>query len=259
LWTHAIGTEVLDEGNVRKLNPGEQFQYSALPVFGGGRLYAYYQEPTSKQDTKRLVSDYNGFVEMTVDKDGATGQYAQNYNISYVDYAALPVLMKATGDQCAVTKCGATFADWQQKLGECPTELRYQASGLGTCIASYVYCVTPDGTNTYDTTKPYCTKMQQAHGAPGTSVYGGLFPDHPATDVAFWDGVAAWNRGTTPGDAVDADYYVHEPYNDFARWIHKDLGCSNVYAFSTDDHQDKAGFVRCVSPELDVTWCPYQS
>ena len=39
--------------------------------------------------------------------------------------------------------------------------------------------------------------------------------------------------------------------------IHVQMGCSLVYAFSTDDHQDQSGFVRCDSDVLDVVWCPY--
>jgi hypothetical protein len=257
LWIHALATVPLDGGNVRRLDPGQQWQYAALPPFGGGRLYAYYKEPDSKQETTHPVSDDNQFVEMTIDRDAVSGALAQNYNISYVDYLSLPVLMKAGGD-CADTRCGARFADWTAALATCPTELRHQHEGLATCTASYNYCITPDGPATYDTTRPYCTKMREAHGFPGSAIYGGSFPDHPAEDVAFWDGVAAWNRGSTPGDADDRHYYQRQPYNDYAGWIHQVLGCRRVYAFSTDDHQDQAGFVRCVSPTLDVIWCPYR-
>jgi hypothetical protein len=101
--------------------------------------------------------------------------------------------------------------------------------------------------------------MRDTYGFPGSAIYGGVFPDHPATDVAFWDAVAAWNRGTTAGDPNDANYYQRQPYNGYAAWVHRDLGCARVYAFSTDDHQDKAGFVRCVSPQLSVVWCPYSA
>ncbi len=257
LWVHALATVAIDDGNVRMLAPGDKWQYGALPQFGGGRLYAYYREPTVKRDTTRLVSDFNQFVEMTVDKD-ASGAWAQNYNISYVDYASLPVFMKGSGSSCAKTDCGARFADWLAKLKECPTDLRNSHQDVSTCTGSFNYCVTPDGAATYDTTRTYCNKMEQAHGFSGSSIYGGYFPDHPATDVAFWDGVAAWNRGTFAGDANDDNFYVAQPYNDYARWIHKELGCADVYAFSTDDHQDKAGFVRCVAAELSVIWCPYQ-
>jgi len=252
LWTHAIGTVPLDDGNVRRLDPGQQFQYAALPLFGGGRLYAYYKEPASKQDRTRLVSDHNQFVEMTVDTD-STGALAQNYNISYVDYAALPVWMKAEGGGCRDTRCGMPLGDWTAMLRRCPTELRNQDQGLATCNGSYDYCITGDR----DDTLPYCRKMRDAHGFRGSAIYGGTFPDRPATDVAFWDQVAAWNRGTTAGDADERRYYQTEPFNHYARWIHRDLACLNVYAFSTDDHQDKAGFVRCTSPVLNVVWCPY--
>jgi hypothetical protein len=256
LWTHAIATVPLDDGNVRRLEPGQQYQYAGLPQFGGGRLYAYYQEPARQQDRSRLVSDYNQFVEMTVDRD-ATGALAQNYNISYVDSAALPVWVRARGAGCAETRCGAPYDHWTQLLAECPTELRNPAERLATCLGSYNYCISQDVTGRYDDTRPYCSKMRDAHGFPGSAIYGGTFPDRPASDVAFWDGVAAWNRGSAPGDRDEDHYYREEPYNHYARWLHRALGCGNVYAFSTDDHQEKAGFVRCTSPVLDVVWCPY--
>jgi hypothetical protein len=254
LWTHAIATVPLDDGNVRRLEPGQQFQYAALPQFGGGRIYAYYQEPARLQDRTRLVSDFNQFVEMTIDTD-ATGALMQNYNISYVDYAALPVLMKAAGS-CPATRCGVPFDQWTALLERCPTDLRNRHGRLATCTGSYIYCLTRDAAGSYDETRPYCRKMQEAHGHPGSAIYGGVFPERPASDVAFWDGVAAWNRGTTPGDADDSRYYTIEPFNHYARFIHRELGCLDVYAFSTDDHQDKAGFVRCAAPVLQVIWCP---
>jgi hypothetical protein len=253
LWTHAIATVPIDDGNVRRLEPGQVYQYAALPLFGGGRLYAYYKEPEVKQDRTRLVSDYNQFVEMTVDRDG-TGALAQNYNVSYVDYLALPVYMKATGAGCAETKCGARFSDWARLLAQCPTDLGHPSGPLATCTGSYDHCISDDR----DSRDPYCTKMQAAHGVPGSAAYGGVFPAHGAEDVAFWDGVAAWNRGTTAGNRDEASYYRTEPYNHYARWIHRELACDHVYAFSTDDHQEQAGFVRCVSPELQVIWCPYR-
>jgi hypothetical protein len=252
LWTHAVGTVPLDEGLVRRLGPGERFQYAGLPLFGGGRLYAYYKEPENKQDRVRLVSDHNQFVEMTVDTDG-TGAFAQNYNISYVDYASLPVSMKAEGASCRDTRCGMPFDHWTALLRTCPTDLRYAHQDLATCTGSYNYCITAD----HDDSRPYCRKMRDAHGHRGSAVYGGVFPERPATDVAFWDQVAAWNRGAMSGETDDDRYYRTEPFNHYARWIHRQLGCLNVYAFSTDDHQDKAGFVRCTSPVLNVVWCPY--
>jgi hypothetical protein len=254
LWTHATSTVPIDQGQIRRLGPGEQWQYAALPRIDGGRVYAYYQQPAAPSATS-VASEFNEFVEMAIDTDATSGAFAQNYNITYVDHLALPVSVKA-GGACPDTTCAAPFDDWTRKLAGCPTELRNQYAGVGTCVASYDYCITPDGPSTYDTTRPYCSKMQAAHGYPGSQIYGGVFPDHSAMDVAFWDQVAGWNRGTFGGDSNVANFYVAEPYNEYARWVHDDFDC-RVYAFSTDDHQDQAGFVRCVAPTLDIVWCPY--
>ena len=55
-------------------------------------------------------------------------------------------------------------------------------------------------------------------------------------------------------DAVAAR--MNAPLETTRARIRRGLGCRRVYAFSTDDHQDQAGFVRCAAPVLDVVWCP---
>jgi hypothetical protein len=262
LWTQAVGSQTIDQGTVRELAPNTQYQYAGLPIFGGGRLYAYYQQPTVLQSTTP-VSFYNGYVEMTVNTD-ANGNWAQNYDISYVDSVSLPVSVQAEGN-CEPTRCGGLFPDWIAKLQECPTVLRYPANGVANCMGSWNYCIEHDDAGTTnDQSQPYCTKMQAAHGYSGSQIYGGVFPDAAAQDVTFWDQVSAWNRGTFGGDKDASDYYALEPFNDYAKMIHVDMGCratptqQGVFAYSTDDHQNQAGFVRCTSNVLDVIWCPYQ-
>jgi len=256
LFIHPVtdGTVVIDQGRITRLATGEQVQYGALPEINGGRIYAYYRQPSVLSAPVMPVSPMNQFIEMAVDKPDA-GPVAQNYDISYVDYASLPVSVQATGG-CRATICGARFDDWTRKLLDCPTELRNQYGAVGTCMGSYNFCITKDGAATYDTTREYCTKMQVAYGYPGSKIYGGVFPEHGAEDVAFWDQIAAYNRGTYAGNANASDYYLVQPYNDYARWVHRELGCQ-AYAFSTDDHQNNAGFIRCASPQLDVVFCPY--
>ena len=264
LWTQAVGSVPIDEGNVRELQPNTQFQYSGLSTFGGGRLYAYYQQPTVLQSTTP-VSFYNQYIEMSVTQAANDGGWIQNYDISYVDSVSLPVSVQAENG-CEATRCGSQFADWVAKLQECPTELRYPANGVATCMGSYDYCISSDDAGVKnDDAAPYCTKMQIAHGYSGSSIYGGYFPNEPSQDVTWWDGVSAWNRGTFGGDTNVADYYAAEPYNDYAKMIHVDMGCratstlEGVFAYSTDDHQNQAGFVECASSVLDVVWCPYQA
>jgi hypothetical protein len=258
LFIHPVtdGTVIIDQGRVTRLAIGEQLQYGALPRIDGGRIYAYYKQPDVLSAPVMPVSPMNQFVEMSVNSDAASGNPAQNYNISYVDYAALPVSVQATGSSCKATICGAPFADWKRKLLDCPTVLKNQYDGIGTCMGSYNYCITTDGAATRDSTQEYCTKMQTAYGYPGSKIYGGVFPEHGAQDVAFWDQIAAYNRGTYAGNANWSEYFVTQPYNDYARWVHRELGCQ-AYAFSTDDHQNNSGFVRCISPQLDVVFCPY--
>jgi hypothetical protein len=267
---HPLGSAPVDNGTVRKMEIGATLQYSAVPQTGGGRIYAYYEEPTVLQDLKQAVSPFNQFVEMTIDKDGQ-GNWAQNYNISYVDHISMPVSMVAvprTGT-CGVTECRATF---DQIVKGCPTEVRNVYNGIGQCMGSYNYCITQDptatsdsgGPATYDQTKEYCSKMikpaDPTNGIPnvvrGSMIYGGIFMPPYAPNWTYWEKVAGFNRGTFGGDANDADYYKTEPYNHYAAWIHVTLGCARVYAFSTDDHQSKSGFVRCSSDELRITWCP---
>lgn len=252
LWSHAIGWErfgsaalALDGGTPRRIAPGESFTYHDLPLVGGGRLYAYYQDPGAESNTTRAVSDHNQFVEMTIDAD------AMNYNISYVDHASLPVSVKASG-ACGETKVPRTFEQFAKALDRCPTEVVHRANGTGVCLASYDYCIRADR----DRTDPYCTKMQ-AYGFSGTQIYGGVFPAMGSESRDFWDKVAAWNRGTRPGEADSSLYYRSDsvPYNSYAKWVHQDLA-AEVYGFSTDDHQDHSGFQRCLqSDELVVDWC----
>src|SRR5262249_1511758 len=152
-WTPAVGSVPIDSGNVRELKPNTQYQYSGLPVFGGGRLYAYYQQPNVMQSATP-VSFYNQYVEVSVNKD-AKGVWWQNYDISYVDSISLPVSVQAENG-CEATRCGSQFTDWVAKLQECPTTLRYPANGVVTCMGSYNYCIMHGGTSTNDETQPYC-------------------------------------------------------------------------------------------------------
>jgi hypothetical protein len=272
IWVHPLGSAPVDNGTVRKMESGATLQYAAVPQTGGGRIYAYYKEPTKMQDTVQAVSPFNQFVEMTVDKDGQ-GNWAQNYNISYVDHISMPVSMVAVpraGQTCGVTECRATF---DQIVTGCPTDVRNLYNGIGQCMGSYNYCITQDPgggkndagkANSYDDTKEYCYKMVKpadpTNGIPdvvrGSMIYGGIFMPPYAPNWAYWEKVAGFNRGTFAGDTNDQNFYKTEPYNHYAGWIHVTLGCARVYAFSTDDHQNKSGFVRCSSDDLRITWCP---
>jgi hypothetical protein len=262
LWIHFTETPYtapINGGAAKKMNPMDTLIYDSLPDFGSGRCWAYYKDPGTRTSQGAPLIPENGFVEMTV-SGGPTG--VQNYNISFVDYATLPVSVKGAGSNCIPTEVPDSFADWKNQLKNgCPTQLAdyIDSLGIGRCLSSYFYCVQPG----YDTGKEYCNKMKLAYGYSGLAIYGGSFG---GASQSFYDSVAGWNRGTFAGDPDSANYYKGpekdtdgkwvKPYNQFARWVHKDLG-SEVYAFANDDHQNHSGFVACPNcSELDIVWCP---
>jgi hypothetical protein len=271
IWVHPWATAPgIDGGTVRKLNPGESFQYSGFAQMNAGRIYAHYKDPGVTQSTALQVNNYFEYVEATVIKD-KNGVWWQNYDISDLDSTAMGVSMAAVplpGQKCGVTQCDMTF---DQIVSGCPTQVDNLYNGVGQCMGSYNYCIQRDPAggkndagqpNTYDDTKEYCYKMAKpadpANGItvpqPGSHIYGGIFVGQKPT-VAYFENVAGWQRGTTGGNWNAADYYITEPYNDFAKWLHVTHGC-NVYAFANDDHQNQSGFVSCQSNELRVLWCP---
>jgi hypothetical protein len=260
LWIHFTETPYtapINGGKAQKLLPNDTLVYDSLPNFGSGRCWAYYKDPGNASNQYAPLISQNGFVEMTV-SGGPKG--VQNYNISFVDYATLPVKVVGAGN-CIPTIVPVSFADWKYQLKNgCPTQLDdyIDSLGIGRCLGSYDYCVQPG----FDADSSYCYKMKDAYGYDGLALYGGSFGGAPQS---FYDSVAGWERGTFAGDADSADYYLGpeqvngvwtKPYNTYAKWVHKTLD-AEVYAFANDDHQNQSGFQACPnSGELDITWCP---
>ncbi|HUI92225.1 MAG TPA: hypothetical protein VLX68_08265 [Chitinivibrionales bacterium] len=264
LWIHFTEmpyTADINGGKAQKMLPNTAIVYDSLPDFGAGRCWAYYKDPGTVVNKYAPISSCNGFVEMTV-SGGPAG--VQNYNISFVDYATLPVKVVGGSKNCIPTIVPVSFAEMQRQLKTgCPTQLAdyIDSLGIGRCLSSYFYCVQPG----YDTGNIYCNKMKLAYGYSGLAIYGGSFGGAPQS---FYDSVAGWNRGTLAGDADSSDYYIgpetlngewYRPYNHFAKWVHKDLD-AEVYAFANDDHQNQSGFQACPNcGELDITWCPCEN
>ncbi|HUI92731.1 MAG TPA: hypothetical protein VLX68_10830 [Chitinivibrionales bacterium] len=263
LWIHFTGNPAPDGGITHKMLPMDTLVFDNWPDFGAGRCWAYYHDPGTKTNPSAPILPENGFVEMTV-SGGSTG--VQNYNISYVDYATLPVKVVGGCSSCIPTIVPVTFKEMQGQLKHgCPTQLNYYDStlGIGICLGSYNYCVQPG----YDTGNIYCNKMWLGHHHHGTEVYGGSL--NPGSSDKLFDSIAAWQRGTFYQDADSSHYWKKpeqdslgnwvNPYNLFAKWVHKTLG-AQVYAFANDDHQNQSGFQACPNScgygELQITWCP---
>src|SRR5271157_1430553 len=100
LWIHFTGNPAPDGGITHKMAPNDTLTFTNWPDFGAGRCWAYYHDQGTKTNESEQIMPENGFVEMTV-SGGATG--VQNYNISYVDYATLPVKVVGGCSSCIPT------------------------------------------------------------------------------------------------------------------------------------------------------------
>jgi len=272
IWIHAAanGGPTLTPDNAM-LPTGGVRQYDVPASWPAARVNAYWDDPTS------AASDPNAFdkVELTV------GGGVMNYNITYVDYLALPSQMEAVGAACAKT---ATFdpkvgcaVPVGNVLAGCPAGLLdgkrclsaglYCASGAN---AGSAYCHALDGAiATCAQQNPATCGIAQQLGNSTVNVYqcSGYFDSQPAncspaSTTCHMDGnkwCAALNRGNlSQPDSTDSTlFYKSAPYNTYAKWVHDT--CPNIYAFAYDDYPSGAGasgFRSCTADRLDVTFCP---
>ena len=273
LWIHSqanAGTTLAPDD--AKLPTGGVQQYPVPASWPAARVNAYWEDPTNP------ASDPTAFdkVELTV------GGGSMNYNITYVDYLALPVQMEAIDAACPKT---ATFdprvactAPVGGVLTSCPQGL---VSGK-RCLSANQFC--SQGANqgsaychALDATLTTCEQQNAAtcglaqqlgNGTP--QVYGcsGYFDSQqpngcttPSTTchVQGNEWCAALNRGmlAQPTSTDSTLYYQTPPYNTYAKWVHET--CPGIYAFAYDDYPSNAGqsgFRSCTAARLDVTFCP---
>ena len=250
---------------------GNTQQYDVPAEWPAARVNAYWVDPQSPgadlQNHDKVELTFTGGV--------------MNYNITYVDYVALPAAMEAFGPACAKT---ATF----DPLVSCAVKSNALVStcpdGLldgKRCLSAGRYCSI--GANQG---KPYCHVLDAAINACATQnpatcgiaaqlgnktpqVYdcSGYFDSQPANcspasaschkEGNKW--CAALNRGmlAQPESTDTSQFYKNAPYNTYSKWLHET--CPGIYAFPYDDYPSGAGesgFRACKSDRLDVTFCP---
>jgi hypothetical protein len=272
IWIHAAanGGPTLAPDNAM-LPTGGVRQYDVPASWPAARVNAYWVDPTS------AAADPNAFdkVELTV------GGGVMNYNITYVDYLALPSQMEAVGAACAKTAtfdpkvgCGVPVGS---VLAGCPAGLldgkRCLSAGLycaSAANAGSAYCHALDGAiATCAQQNPATCGIAPQLGNSTVNVYqcSGYFDSQPAScspasTTCHMDGnkwCAALNRGNlSQPDSTDSTlFYKNAPYNTYAKWVHDT--CPNIYAFAYDDYPPGAGasgFRSCTADRLDVTFCP---
>ena len=277
LWIHAQDNQgdtlAPDDAMIEAApKPGSTIQYAVPASWPAGRVNAYWVDPNGPSPDPTAFEK----VEVTV------GNGAMNYNITYVDYAALPSRMEAVGPSCQKTSTFDPTVSCDQPvigfIANCPMGLR---SGQ-RCLSAGLFCSMSQNTGSafchaLDAQIAACVQQnpstcgiaaQLGNGTP--QVYGcsGYFDGQqpsgctmPSTtchvDGNEW--CAALNRGmlAQPTSTEATQYYTTPPYNTYAQWVH--ATCPGIYAFPYDDYPSGAGqsgFRSCTADRLDITFCP---
>lgn len=275
LWIRAESPDRSLTPKDAKLNPGGQTgnvrQYDLPSKWRVARVNAFWVDPGGPSP------DPSAHDKVEVSFEGGV----MNYNITYVDYLALPSQMEAIGPACLKTPsfdprvaCTAPVAS---VLGGCPEGL---LAGK-RCLSANMVCTIADNQSS-----PFCHALddairkcaeiardtcgiaaQQGNTTPNVYSCSGYFDNQPpgcspASPTCHAEGnkwCAALNRGMLE-DAESADvsrYYRNPPYNTYAKWVHET--CPAVYAFAYDDYPagaGQAGTRSCKADRLDVTFCP---
>jgi Beta-1,3-glucanase len=231
------GATLMPDGAKLTANGGTE-DYIAPDNWPAARVTAYADAALKDQLDK---------VEMTIQNK------AINYNITYVDWVALPVEMIAfgAGNDCKRVGC---YAKQPDLVTTCPAPL---LSGK-QCLSAYGFCSSGNnGTNTLCHALDGQFAKCAAAGCPmatTTQVYGcnGPYGADPK-----W--CAALNRGRpmNPDDPDASLYYSAPPYNIYAKWVHDT--CPGIYAFAYDDYgkSNQSSFHDCTGgTQLDITFCP---
>jgi hypothetical protein len=276
LWIHAAanqGATLMPDD--AELAPGGEIgsvrQYDVPASWPAARVSAYWVDPNGPSPDPTAYDK----VEVTV------GGGVMNYNITYVDYAALPSRMEAVGPSCAKT---STFdprvtcdVPASSLLAGCPSGLlagkRCLSAGLFCSMgqnAASAYCHALDAQIAACAQQnPSTCGIAAQLGNTTVNVYGcsGYFDSQPpncspASATCHQDGnewCAALNRGmlASPMSTDATQYYVNAPYSTYAKWVH--ATCPGIYAFPYDDYPSGAGqsgFRSCTADRLDITFCP---
>jgi hypothetical protein len=245
LWIHAAGSSGVLQPDDAMLASGESRDYEAPATWSSARVTAYKDGPRTGEVEK---------AEMTfADSDALV---SLNYNITYVDWVGLPLRIAGAGGECGDPHDVGCLVAYDDLMAGCPAQL---LTG-NTCQSPRSYCL--DGSHQGEA---YChaldSEIARCVGeVSGCGAYAGATtPEAYACSGELSEEprlCAALNRGMldAPDDGDTGHYYLNEPYNTYAKWVH-DV-CPGIYAFSYDDWLSQGGFRSCRGSELRITFCP---
>jgi hypothetical protein len=200
----------------------------------------------------------NGDVTEFVEMHFAGG--TMNYNVTYVDWFALPVEVTGFGGSCnQTTSTTGCYMKEAEVMTGCPEPQ----------LKSGVKCRSPGNLCGGGNTDPLCKLLDPAIqactangvGCPALGANQNTFSAFAC--AGFYAGspklCAALNRGMagSVADAADSNrdhFYQKPPYSTYSKWLQ--CKCPVTYTFPYDDVYEQGGFRACASTELRVTWCP---
>ena len=272
IWIHAVnnpasGSPVTLTPDLQELQPGEALQLDVPADWPSGRVSAYYKDPTAFPQAFDKV-------EMTVTSNGRI-----NYDLTYVDYVALPSsLWAGPGADCGT---GPTYVECVAKvqdiLSGCPSGAGFSLLDEDNrrCLSAGLFCSDPANANNpfchlLDSTLAQCVanvnnqypNCNLGAGNTTANVYScsGYFDGQPSeghTDGNKW--CAALNRNMLSApDSTDANlFFQTAPYNQYAKWM--STTCPGTYNFAYADYPpgaQQSGDRDCATERLDILWCP---
>ena len=272
LWIHAksnAGVVLAPDDAEVAIGGARQFDMPA--DWPAARVNAYWVDPNGPAPEPDAYEK----VELTF----VNG--TMNYNITYVDYVALPSRMEAVGPSCAKTPAFdpavGCYVPSASLLASCPPALVDKKR----CLSAGIFCSDPSHQSNplchaLDASLATCETQnastcgvaaQLGNGTPNVYGCSGYFDSQPANCAPAsaschaegnkW--CAALNRGmlADPASTDTSKFYKTGPYNAYAKWVHET--CPGIYAFAYDDYPSGAGesgFRSCKADRLDVTFCP---
>jgi hypothetical protein len=271
IWIHAANSATTLAPDHARIDSGGTRQYNLPSSWPAARVNAYWVDPDG------AAPDPNAFDKVEITSGGGS----MNYNVTYVDWLALPARIEAIGPSCVKTSSFDPAVSCAVPVGTiltgCPAGLldgkRCLSAGLYCSVGAHrssAFCHELDATlQTCETQNPSTCGVaaQLGNGTPEVYSCAGYFDSQPAncspaSTTCHLDGnkwCAALNRGMLgqPTSTNSALYYQTPPYNRYAKWAHQT--CPGIYAFPYDDYPSgggESGFRSCLADRLDITFCP---
>eukprot|EP00755_Sulcionema_specki_P024832 Sspe_Gene.81993::Locus_53419_Transcript_2_4_Confidence_0.333_Length_1408::g.81993::m.81993 len=267
------------------LYPGQAHQVDSIPSrVGSGRIYLYYKDPAllgqrrfggsvPVEVPQSLVQSHAQLLEFTFGKNRLEQPFI-DFDISYVDSAALPVYMNSPGAIGAgigprpslpsrTCKRAYNTCPIEVLQTNCPTHLKHidPVSNAAQCVSAHHHCLAvhrnettkhQDMCRNIERFKPLLGSEGSRDQCPSCMLFGCVNAGEPG-HISVEQCMAVNHGKCASPDDCPPKRTPEEPVvtNPYATWLTSIS--TNVFSFSLDDH---LGNSHCTAQQLDVVACP---